>query len=50
MLIAETIVLPLANSPGGHRLGVNGLAVDRDQSILYVALSFRARSSRGKDC
>ncbi|KAL9102712.1 MAG: hypothetical protein Q9163_002174 [Psora crenata] len=28
-------VLPLANSPGGHRLGVNGLAVDRDQSILY---------------
>jgi hypothetical protein len=30
------IVLPLANSPGGHRLGVNGLAVDKDQSILYV--------------
>ncbi len=28
-------VLPLANSPGGHRLGVNGLAVDSDQSILY---------------
>ncbi|KAJ5053972.1 uncharacterized protein L3040_000261 [Drepanopeziza brunnea f. sp. 'multigermtubi'] len=28
-------VLPLANSPGGHRLGVNGLAIDRDQSILY---------------
>ena len=27
-------VLPLANSPGGHRLGVNGLAVDSDQSIL----------------
>ena len=28
-------MLPLANSPGGHRLGVNGLAVDVDQSILY---------------
>lgn len=29
-------VIPLANSPGGHRLGVNGLAVDQDHSILYV--------------
>ncbi|KAH8731030.1 hypothetical protein GQ44DRAFT_643146 [Phaeosphaeriaceae sp. PMI808] len=28
-------VLPLANSAGGHRLGVNGLAVDREKSILY---------------
>ncbi|KAI9731337.1 MAG: hypothetical protein M1834_005240 [Cirrosporium novae-zelandiae] len=28
-------VLPLANTPGGHRLGVNGLAVDPDHSILY---------------
>ncbi|RDW75105.1 WD repeat protein-like protein [Coleophoma cylindrospora] len=28
-------VLPLANSPGGHRLGVNGLAVDSQHSILY---------------
>ncbi|KKY27709.1 putative wd repeat protein [Phaeomoniella chlamydospora] len=28
-------VLPLASSPGGHRLGINGLAVDQDQSILY---------------
>ncbi|OBT94260.1 hypothetical protein VE01_07849 [Pseudogymnoascus verrucosus] len=28
-------VLPLANSPGGHRLGVNGLAVDGENSILY---------------
>ncbi|EPE25771.1 WD40 repeat-like protein [Glarea lozoyensis ATCC 20868] len=28
-------VLPLANSPGGHRLGVNGLAVDSENSILY---------------
>lgn len=27
-------VLPLANSPGGHRLGVNGLAVDAERSIL----------------
>ncbi|KAI9826081.1 MAG: hypothetical protein M1832_000530 [Thelocarpon impressellum] len=29
------VVLPLANSPGGHLLGVNGLAVDHDRSILY---------------
>ncbi|TAQ85557.1 hypothetical protein B7494_g6106 [Chlorociboria aeruginascens] len=28
-------VLALANSPGGHRLGVNGLAVDSENSILY---------------
>ncbi|QDS74180.1 hypothetical protein FKW77_001939 [Venturia effusa] len=28
-------VLPLANSAGGHRLGVNGLAVDSHNSILY---------------
>ncbi|KAI7300048.1 WD40 repeat-like protein, partial [Hortaea werneckii] len=28
-------VLPLPDSAGGHRLGVNGLAVDRSQSILY---------------
>lgn len=28
------LVLPLANSPGGHRLGVNGLAIDIDRSIL----------------
>ncbi|CAO2650772.1 Nn.00g020640.m01.CDS01 [Neocucurbitaria sp. VM-36] len=28
-------VLPLAKSAGGHRLGVNGLAVDRQSSILY---------------
>ncbi|KAK4999833.1 hypothetical protein LTR66_001217 [Elasticomyces elasticus] len=28
-------VLPLADSTGGHRLGVNGLAVDAEQSILY---------------
>lgn len=34
-IYANTVaVLPLANSPGGHRLGVNGLAVDADQSIL----------------
>ncbi|KAI9761020.1 MAG: S-adenosylmethionine transporter [Chaenotheca gracillima] len=30
-------VLPLADSPNGHRLGVNGLAVDSDRSILYSA-------------
>ncbi|KAI4748656.1 WD40 repeat-like protein [Aureobasidium sp. EXF-12298] len=28
-------VLPLTNSAGGHRLGVNGLAVDSDNSVLY---------------
>ena len=28
-------VLPLASSPGGHRLGVNGLAFDEHASILY---------------
>ncbi|KAI9679438.1 MAG: hypothetical protein M1817_005460 [Caeruleum heppii] len=28
-------VLPLAHSSNGHRLGVNGLAVDGDRSILY---------------
>lgn len=27
-------VLPLASSPGGHRLGVNGLALDEQASIL----------------
>jgi len=30
-------VLPLPNATAGHRLGVNGLAVDRDRSILYSA-------------
>ena len=30
-------MLPLADSAGGHRLGVNGLAVDTDNSILYVS-------------
>ncbi|OCT44386.1 WD repeat protein [Cladophialophora carrionii] len=29
-------VLPLAASPGGHRLGVNGLAFDEDRDILYT--------------
>ncbi|RKF74296.1 UBP9-binding protein bun107 [Golovinomyces cichoracearum] len=28
-------VLPLSNRSDGHRLGVNGLAVDSDNSILY---------------
>ncbi|PYH44543.1 Pkinase-domain-containing protein [Aspergillus saccharolyticus JOP 1030-1] len=32
-----TYVLPLPDAPGGHRLGVNGLAVDTDESILYSA-------------
>lgn len=29
-------VLPLAKAAGGHRLGVNGLAVDPNNAILYV--------------
>lgn len=29
-------VLPLAGASAGHRLGVNGLAVDQDRSILYA--------------
>lgn len=29
-------VLPLANQKGGHRLGVNGLAIDTDSSVLYA--------------
>lgn len=44
-----TAVLPLANSAGGHRLGVNGLAVDPANSILYVtcaAVVGRRRVSR----
>lgn len=27
-------VLPLPDAPGGHRLGVNGLTVDHQNSIL----------------
>lgn len=30
-------MLPLPDAPGGHRLGVNGLTVDRQNSILYSA-------------
>ncbi|KAJ6036925.1 hypothetical protein N7540_001204 [Penicillium herquei] len=32
-----TYVLPLPDAPGGHRLGVNGLTVDRQNAILYSA-------------
>ncbi|EEH49498.2 uncharacterized protein PADG_05577 [Paracoccidioides brasiliensis Pb18] len=32
-----TTVLPMPDAPGGHRLGVNGLAVDTGSSILYSA-------------
>ncbi|KAE8407975.1 hypothetical protein BDV37DRAFT_205952 [Aspergillus pseudonomiae] len=32
-----TYVLPLPDAPGGHRLGVNGLEIDTDNSILYSA-------------
>lgn len=50
-MLTNNAVLPLANSPGGHRLGVNGLAVDRDQSILYVMLYLvqEVRHSHGVD-
>lgn len=36
-------VLPLANSAGGHRLGVNGLAVDPTDAILYGAFPLALR-------
>lgn len=45
MLILSTTVLPLANSPGGHRLGVNGLAVDSQNSILSVPRCLARESS-----
>ncbi|KKK24549.1 hypothetical protein ARAM_006393 [Aspergillus rambellii] len=32
-----TYVLPLPDAPGGHRLGVNGLEIDTENSILYSA-------------
>ncbi|KAL5364102.1 hypothetical protein BJX96DRAFT_156763 [Aspergillus floccosus] len=32
-----TYVLPLPDAPGGHRLGVNSLTIDPDNSILYSA-------------
>lgn len=34
MLTVDLSVLPLPDGPGGHRLGVNGLAVDSQNSIL----------------
>ena len=38
-------VLPLADSPGGHLLGVNGLAIDPARSLLYgeSLVSYEAR-------
>ncbi|ESZ94707.1 hypothetical protein SBOR_4901 [Sclerotinia borealis F-4128] len=46
-------VLPLANSPGGHRLGVNGLAVDRGRDGAICAwdlnLDLRAKESYPED-
>lgn len=39
------VVLPLANQTGGHRLGVNGLAVDSDNSILCVRKDDRSKSN-----
>ncbi|KAL4890203.1 Pkinase-domain-containing protein [Aspergillus ambiguus] len=33
----EGKMLPLPDAPGGHRLGVNSLTVDPDNSILYSA-------------
>ncbi|CAG7919003.1 unnamed protein product [Penicillium olsonii] len=35
--ILTLAVLPLPDAPGGHRLGVNGLTVDHQNSILYSA-------------
>ncbi|CAG8124908.1 unnamed protein product [Penicillium salamii] len=35
--ILTASVLPLPDAPGGHRLGVNGLTVDHQNSILYSA-------------
>lgn len=32
--LISSLVLPLPDAPGGHRLGVNGLTVDRQNSIL----------------
>ncbi|KAL4931527.1 uncharacterized protein BDV17DRAFT_280075 [Aspergillus undulatus] len=32
-----TYVLPPSDAPGGHRLGVNGLAIDSENSTLYSA-------------
>lgn len=43
--LTAAAVLPLANSAAGHRLGVNGLAVDPYNSILYV-IPIRAASAR----
>ncbi|KAI9376342.1 Pkinase-domain-containing protein [Aspergillus egyptiacus] len=31
-----TYVLPPSDAPGGHRLGINGLAVDSENSTLYT--------------
>lgn len=33
-LLFATVLEAPNSSPGGHRLGVNGLAVDRDNAIL----------------
>jgi hypothetical protein len=32
--LLTSLVLPLPDAPGGHRLGVNSLAIDTDHSIL----------------
>jgi WD repeat-containing protein 48 len=34
--LTRTIVLPLPHTRGGHRLGVNSIAVDPEQSVLYT--------------
>lgn len=38
-------VLPLADSPGGHLLGVNGLAIDPARSLLYEDHQTMTKSS-----
>lgn len=44
--LTAAAVLPLANSAAGHRLGVNGLAVDPYNSILYVIPILAASAAR----
>lgn len=38
-------VLPLPNSPGGHRLGVNSLAVDKQGTLCVPPIAIRSTPS-----
>jgi hypothetical protein len=42
--LLNEVLEPPNVSPGGHKLGVNGLAVDAERSILYVRPTIRATS------